>query len=229
MEIIDLSQEIYAGMPVFGDHPQVEIDVAVTHEERQNLPDATTNSPVVHRIQLTEHSGTHVDAFNHFGIPYCHRSIETMPLEMFFTEGLCLDLSDKTLLKLISPEDIRDATDKSGQRIRAKDTVLIYTDHYRRCWGSEDWVNGPGLSLDAAEYLADQGIHAFGVETRSPGVLGEGNKEIHTLCGERGITHYENLVNLHSLIGRGRFRFIGLPLKIRAGTGSPVRAVAVFE
>jgi kynurenine formamidase len=29
--------------------------------------------------------------------------------------------------------------------------------------------------------------------------------------------------------GRGRFRFIGLPLKIRGGTGSPVRAVAVFE
>ena len=30
-------------------------------------------------------------------------------------------------------------------------------------------------------------------------------------------------------IGRGRFRFIALPLKIRGGTGSPVRAVAVFE
>jgi len=34
---------------------------------------------------------------------------------------------------------------------------------------------------------------------------------------------------LRELIGRGRFRFIGLPLKIRGGTGSPVRAVAVFE
>jgi kynurenine formamidase len=44
-----------------------------------------------------------------------------------------------------------------------------------------------------------------------------------------GFTHYENMVNLYQLIGRGRFRFIGLPLKIRGGTGSPVRAVAVFE
>jgi kynurenine formamidase len=44
-----------------------------------------------------------------------------------------------------------------------------------------------------------------------------------------GFTHYENLINLHLLIGRGRFRFIGLPLKIRGGTGSPVRAIAVFE
>jgi len=47
--------------------------------------------------------------------------------------------------------------------------------------------------------------------------------------GELGFTHYENLVNLYRLIGRGRFRFIGLPLKIRGGTGSPVRAIAVFE
>ena len=30
-------------------------------------------------------------------------------------------------------------------------------------------------------------------------------------------------------LNRGRFRFIALPLKIRGGTGSPVRAVAVFE
>ena len=47
--------------------------------------------------------------------------------------------------------------------------------------------------------------------------------------GEMGFTHYKNMINLHQLIGRGRFRFIGLPLKIRGGTGSPVRAIAVFE
>jgi hypothetical protein len=35
--------------------------------------------------------------------------------------------------------------------------------------------------------------------------------------------------NLEALIGRGQFRFIGPPLKWRGGTGSPIRAVAVFE
>ena len=49
------------------------------------------------------------------------------------------------------------------------------------------------------------------------------------VCGELDFTHYENLVNLHLLINRGRFKFVGLPLKIRGGTGSPVRAVAIFE
>ena len=63
----------------------------------------------------------------------------------------------------------------------------------------------------------------------SPGVRKVSNKQVHQICGEMGFTHYENMINLHQLIGRGRFRFIGLPLKIRGGTGSPVRAIAVFE
>ena len=62
----------------------------------------------------------------------------------------------------------------------------------------------------------------------SPGVSGISNKEVHHICGELNFTHYENLINLDKLLGRGRFRFIGLPLKIRGGTGSPVRPVAVF-
>lgn len=37
------------------------------------------------------------------------------------------------------------------------------------------------------------------------------------------------LANLESVMARGRFRFIGPPLKIRGGTASPIRAVAVFE
>ena len=37
------------------------------------------------------------------------------------------------------------------------------------------------------------------------------------------------LGNLEAVGGRGRFRFIGLLLKIRGGTASPIRAVALFE
>lgn len=74
-----------------------------------------------------------------------------------------------------------------------------------------------------------EGVAAFGVEPAAPGVRGVSNGEVHRVCGELGFTHYENMCNLHRLVGRGRFRFIGLPLRIRGGTGSPVRAVAVFE
>ncbi len=106
---------------------------------------------------------------------------------------------------------------------------MLHTNHYRKAFGSEDWPNGPGITAEAARWLGNQGIAAFGVETMSPGVPGVSNKEVHRICGELGFTHYENMVNLHLLLGRGRFRFIALPLKIRGGTGSPVRAVAVFE
>jgi kynurenine formamidase len=69
----------------------------------------------------------------------------------------------------------------------------------------------------------------FGVEAVSPSPEGEMNFRAHQICGERGITHMEGLFNLDKLVGRGRFRFVGFPLKIRGGSGSPIRAVAIFE
>ena len=108
------------------------------------------------------------------------------------------------------------------------DTVLLYTDHYRKYFGTADWGHGPGLSAEATRWLGMQVISAFGVETMSPGIPKVSNREVHHICGEMGFTHYENLVNLYQLIGKGRFRFIGFPLNIRGGTGSPVRAVAVL-
>lgn len=228
-ELIDLSQEIYAGMPVFSGLPEVNITVHATHEEWDKTPVDGVPSPAVNRIEMGEHTGTHVDALNHMGREFRGQSIETMPLTMFYTEGICLDLSHKGLRELIEVDDLERALAASNLDVRAGDTVLIYTDHFRRAFGTEDWGRGPGLSADAARWLGQKRIAAFGVETMSPGVRHVSNKDVHRICGEMGFTHYENMVNLHLLIGRGRFRFIGLPLKIRGGTGSPVRAVAVFE
>ena len=229
MRLIDLSQELFSGMPAFGDHPQYNMEIAVTHEQRQKIENPTTVSPVVHKITITEHTGSHVDGFNHFGIPFAEKSIDKMPLAMFYTEAICLDLSYKGLLEEIGIEDIVSAIQKDNLEIKEKDTILLYTDHYRKHFGSDNWNNGPGITIETANWLADQGIYAFGVETRSPGLLGKGNKEIHTISGKRNFTHYENLINLQELIGKGRFRFIAFPLKIKGGTGSPVRPVAVLE
>lgn len=228
-EIIDLSQEIYAGMPVFPGLPEVAIRMHVSHEEWDGITDSEEVSPAVNRLELSEHTGTHVDAINHMAREYRGRSIETMPLTMFYTEGICLDLSHKGPRSLIEPGDLQQALAQARLEIRPGDTVLLYTDHHRRAFGTQDWPHGPGLSAQAARWLGEQAIAAFGVETMAPGVRKISNQEVHHICGELGFTHYENLTNLHQLIGRGRFRFIGLPLKIRGGTGSPVRAVAVFE
>ena len=229
LEIIDLSQEIFTGMPVFPGLPEVKISMHVSHEEWDGITSSDVVSPAVNRLELGEHTGTHVDAINHMARQYREKSIDTMPLSMFYTEGICLDLSHKGLRELIEPADLERALSGAGLEIKRGDTVLLYTDHYRRAFGTADWHDGPGISVAAARWLGEQGIAAFGVETMAPGVLHVSNKEVHYICGELSFTHYENMINLHQLIGRGRFRFIGLPLKIRGGTGSPVRAVAVFE
>jgi kynurenine formamidase len=228
-EIIDLSQEIFAGMPVFPDLPEVKISVHISHEQWDDITDSDVITPAVNRLEFGEHTGTHVDALNHMARQYREQSIDTMPLTMFYTEGICLDVSHKGLRELIEITDLKRALSQAHQEIRRGDTVLLHTDHYRRAYGTNDWHHGPGVSTDAARWLGAQKIAAFGVETMAPGVLKVSNKEVHRICGELGFTHYENMINLHQLIGRGRFRFIGLPLKIRGGTGSPVRAVAVFE
>lgn len=228
-EIIDLSQELFGGMPVFDGHPEVRVTVHRSHEELDGIAGAGVVSPAVNRLELGEHTGTHVDALSHMAREHRARSIETMPLEMFYTEGICLDLSRKGLRELIEVGDLERALAEAGLEIKRGETVLLYTDHHRRAFGTGDWHRNPGLSADAARWLGRQGIAAFGVESAAPGVRGVSNREVHRVCGELGFTHYENLVNLNRLVGRGRFRFIGLPLKIRGGTGSPVRAVAVFE
>lgn len=228
-EIIDLTQEIYSGMPVYRVLPPVTISVFATHEAWEGITDSNVVSPAVHRLEMSEHTGTHVDALNHMARPNRGQSIDTMPLTLFYTEGICLDLSHKGVRELIEPTDLEQARAAAEATINPGDTVLIYTDHYRRTFGTADWPHGPGLSGAAARWLGEKGIAAFGVEMMSPGVTHVSNKAVHLICGELGFTHYEGLVNLEKLVGRGRFRFIALPLKIRGGTGSPVRAVAVFE
>jgi kynurenine formamidase len=228
-EIIDLSQEIYDGMPVYNGLPAVKINVHATHEEWEGLQNAETKTPSVYKLELGEHTGTHVDALSHMGRQYEGQSIDTMPLSMFYTEGVCLDFSHKGLKALITAEEIEKACRDHKIEIQKGNTVLFYTGHYRTYFGTEDWKNGPGLTAEATRWLGEKGIAAFGVETMSPGVPKISNREVHQICGALGFTHYENLINLDQLINRGRFTFIALPLKIRGGTGSLVRAIAVFE
>lgn len=227
-EIIDLSQEIFTGMPVYPGLPEVKISMHVSHEAWDGITGSEMVTPAVNRLEMGEHTGTHVDAINHMGRQYLGQSIDTMPLSTFYTEGICLDLSHKGLRELIEPAELEGALSHANLEINQGDTVLLYTDHYRRAFGTDDWQHGPGVSVEATRWLGEQGIAAFGVETMAPGVIKLSNKEVHRICGELGFTHYENMVNLHLLAGRGRFRFVGLPLKIRGGTGSPVRAVAIF-
>ena len=51
----------------------------------------------------------------------------------------------------------------------------------------------------------------------------------HRLCRDLGVSHWEWLVNLEFLLGKGEFQFFGVPLKFKGGSGSPVRAFAIVN
>ncbi|MBV9786208.1 MAG: cyclase family protein [Acidisphaera sp.] len=229
MQLIDLSREIHHKMARLPNHPMIIIAPFTTHEEKR-VADGYEFSSAVMSLNMGDHSGTHVDAPVHFDARPGARTIDEVPLENFFTEAVCLDLSHKELRSDISIADLEQAEQEAGVEIKSKDTVLLHMDFYRRAYGTDGYVTDfPGLTKESATWLGGKGIAMFGVEGPSPGRPGRSNFEVHHVCRDMGFTHMEGLVNLDQLVGRGRFRFIGFPLKIKGGTGSPIRAVAWLE
>ncbi|MBI4182731.1 MAG: cyclase family protein [Proteobacteria bacterium] len=229
MKLIDLSRELYHRTPTHPNHPPVIMTVWNDHSEIKQAG-ATRFSSKAFALSMSDHSGTHVDAPVHFDSRPGARSIDQVPLENFYTEAICLDLSHVPLKHSVTVAEMEAALKKSGQEIRKGDTVLIYMAVHDRLFGKPGYVTDfPGLSVEAVHWLADRGIVSFGVEAVSPATQGENNYKAHLACGERGITHMECLCNLDKVVGKGRFRFIGFPLRFRGGSASPIRAVAVLD
>jgi len=114
-------------MPVYKDLPQVKISIHKSHEKWDGIFNSKVKTPAVHKLELGEHTGTHVDAINHMAREYRGQSKDKMPLSMFYTEGICLDFSHKKLKELIEPEEIILALDDSNLKIKPSDTLLLYT------------------------------------------------------------------------------------------------------
>jgi kynurenine formamidase len=228
MPLIDLSREIHHRTPTHPSHPPVVTAVWNDHSEIKRAGDTEFSSKALY-LSMSDHAGTHVDAPCHFNPAPDALSIDQVPLENFYTEALCLDLSHVPLLHQITPTEMEAALAASGQAILPGDTVLIHMGVNARLFGTPGYLHDfPGLHVDSVHWLADFGIIAFGVEAISPAPEGAPNFKAHLACAALGITHMECLWNLDKLIGKGRFRFIGFPLKIKGGTASPIRAVAVL-
>lgn len=227
--IVDLSRELYHRSPAHPFHPPVVITPWDTHQPKK--AGNTILRSASYAVSFSDHAGTHVDAPKHFDPTPGALSVDQMPLSNFYTSGFALDLSHVELKASISVAEMEDALQKSGQEIQEGDTILIHMAYNKRVsFDDPRWQHDfPGLSLEAVHWLADKGCKMFGVEAVSPSPEGELNFQAHNACGERGITHMEGLDNLEAVLGKGRFRFVGFPLKFRGGSGSPIRAVAIFE
>lgn len=229
MRLIDLSCEIHHRMPTYPSHPTVTINPFQDHSTvREDEGYAFSSRHLF--LTLGDHAGTHVDAPVHFDAKEGAATIDQVPLETFYTRGICLDLTGVPLASDVTIEQLEAAEARSGTRIEPKDTVLLNMAHRRRTQGTPAFLTEfPGLTRSSAEWLGRKGITAFGVEAISPGRPGINNFQVHHACRDLGFTHYEGLANLDEVTGIGPFTFIAFPLRIRGGTGSPVRAVAVIE
>jgi kynurenine formamidase len=226
-KIIDLSQEIYQGMPVYPGHLKTVVWTHMSHEECQRQL-GTDFSYETRGIMLCDHGPTHIDSVSHLSRDPDAESIDQLDLGKCITSAICLDVSDIPLKTQFGVEKIQSELDRWGLDIEEGDTVLFHTSHYSRYYGKPEYMTDyPGLTRDATEFIIDKGCVNFGVDSPSPDMWYDKTYPCHSVCGERAITHIENLCNLDLLVGK-RFTFIGLPLKIRKGTGSPIRAVAVI-
>ncbi len=118
---------------------------------------------------------------------------------------------------------------QTGLAVPKDGTVLLCTGHHARTFPGKDYATeNSGVNVAATEWLAACGVVHFGIDSMRPGPMGDINLLVHKACLDLDITHIESLCNLEALLGQGQFTFIGLPMKMREGTASPIRAVAVF-
>ena len=226
---VDLSSEIYQGCPTLPNHPHMVLTEFQSHKTIRHAEGVNFSCSSMF-MSMGEHTATHVDAPSHFDPDDEAQSIDEVPLKNFYTQGICLDLSHKPLKSNITVQDLIEAEEQSGEKIKPGDTVLLHMNHYQRTKNTPQFLTDfPGLIKDSAEWLGNKGIVSFGVEAVSPGTPGKNNFEVHLVCKNMKFTHMEGLINLDKLINKGRFQFIGFPLKIRGGTGSPIRAVAILN
>lgn len=229
-KLVDLTQEIYNGMPVYPGHQRTAIFPAKTHEETKELNKPGTHHSTTMSIIMSDHGPTHVDAFLH--MDENGEDIDQLPLELFYTPAVCLDVSHRVAGEYITVEDLEQACKNANLEVEKGMTVLLYTGQFNRAYPNIEWLTSyPGLDEGAMNWLADRGVVNIGIDSTSIDSSEEmkhKNYPAHRVCRERHILNMENMGHLDKVVGK-KFDFIGFPLRIRGGSGSPIRAVAVFE
>jgi kynurenine formamidase len=262
--VYDLSVEYFVGMPSWQAAGDPDYQIWMTHTPRGTVIDdpmgvgEQMNAHVGYTgsaISMYTHSGTHIDAFNHFGIGgkiyngfsadehlgdrgWKKTGAETIP--PIVARGVLIDVAaSKGVAMLddgyrITREDIETALRKQKTKLQKGDVVLIRTGRMRVYEDSQRYMsNPPGLGMDAAKYLVeDGGAMILGADNLSfeafPSEV-EGNYvPLHTyLLAQMGVPILE-LVYLEDLARDGvhEFAFVGGSLKLRGADAAPMRPIA---
>jgi len=222
--VVDLSQTLEEQMPNFPTHSKFFHNLWGAYQ--------FGGRSLSYQLQVHEHNGTHVDAPVHFvsdGKVEGRKTVEKIDPGHLIGRGVRVDCRESKEGDYVSAEFIQEWEAQHGH-IEAGDIVL-FNFGWSKHWGLppenrrylEDW---PGVSVDAAEYLVHKSVAAIGVDSLSPDPPAAlGTRPVHPVLLEKEVLIIENLTRLDEL--PDFFLFVALPLKIRQGSGSPIRAIAL--
>jgi len=202
MKLIDISRPIYSGMPVWPGDTDANFDIVATI-----AGGAVVN---IGALKISIHTGTHVDAPWHYADS--GETIDRVAPDAYVGPARVIDARG---CKSIG-RDLFDRIDLSPTP-----RVLFRTD----AWTNpnvfpRDW---PVMEDGLPEWLATQGVRLVGLDIPSVDKLDSKTLPIHLACFRA------NLLILESTDLRnakpGTYELIALPLRVRGGDGSPVRAV----
>ena len=194
-----------------------------------------------YRYSAAEHGGTHLDSPVHFAKG--RYPVDELPLQQLIGAAIVIDVTSQCATNpdyLVSVADFENWERRNG-RIRPGTIVLLrtgfgkYYPDRRKYLGTEERgdaavakLHFPGLDPAAARWLTkNRSIKAIGLDTAS---IDHGQStlfESHRVLFEKNIPAFENVANLDQLPAKG-FSVIALPMKIKGGSGGPLRIIAIL-
>ncbi len=216
--IVDLSYTLETGMPVWPTHARFGTIVYETYEE---------GAISYHRqVCYGEHTGTHLDAPRHFFKEGA--AIDAVDVRSVMGRGVRIDAPFLKPCEEYTLEMLKKFEEEYGQ-IRQGDVILLYfgwEDKYAIGQKGEEFLKDwPGLSGAAAQYLLEKKVASVGTDALALDPFGSNDYPSHQILLGNGIPIMENVMNLKKL---PIFSYvIGLANKLKDGSGSPIRIVAL--
>lgn len=188
-----------------------------------------------------EHGGTHLDAPSHFAKGKW--STDQIPISKLTGNAVVIDVSAKALQDAdyqISVADVESWELKNGKL--ADDIIVLFRTGYgsfypdaKKYLGTEERGPGavarlhfPGIDPALASWLvANRKIKAVGLDVASVDRGQSTDFKTHQILYEQNIPGFENVANLDKLPVKGSY-VIALPMKIKNGSGAPLRIVALL-
>jgi kynurenine formamidase len=191
-------------------------------------------------MNMSTHSTTHVDAPWHYNSHIQGEravTIDELPLEWFFSDGVVLDMTRKADGDGVNPEDVQQELKRIEYQMKPLDIVLIRTGR-DVFYGQTDYMfRGCGVTAEATRWLYEQGVRVMGIDAwgwdvpldrQAKEALSSGKPGIFWAAHQADLPYaqIERLVNLGGLPAYG-FKVFCFPLKIKGGSAGPARIVAL--